>query len=408
MDCPQRSADSELIGDGLHKDTQFKEDLLCLLERSPYLRWPEQDPEMWHRAIFGDDGRIYAATFLLTLLPNVEALSLPACWYYLHDPKFPHVHSIRHVLNIITQRANDDEDKTASLARLTKFRPAPNERFTNYSHMQDMAPFLAIKSVRNFYGDDLAANKEFHNHPFRSVCPTFGLGLEHVELSGCNFGSSEFSDFIKPMSRLKTFRFSHRGIFLDDRDGCAAGAVIAALMAATGQTLEFLTVYSIHDDETIRSKRSTRVTDMTGFKRLKKLTLGTSWLLGPSHRRFANGHGYQSPPCDPAVPSLVDLLPPSITRLRLLTRTMTKSMECLQILFKDYIAEKAVRLLALAAVEVCGFRGRSDGEERISWPEAILLAQNVTGAKLIDEGVSDNIVTELERDFEERFRVSSD
>ena len=66
-----------------------------------------------------------------------------------------------------------------------------------------MAPFLAIKSVRKVYGGNLIINYGYYRYPFTPHYQIFGLGLEHVELADYIFWSSDFSDFIKPMSHLK-------------------------------------------------------------------------------------------------------------------------------------------------------------------------------------------------------------
>ena len=157
-------------------------------------------------------------------------------------------------------------------------------------------------------------------------------------------------------------------------------------MAATGQTLKSLTVYGIDDRDDTTSLIG--VTDLTGFERLKNLTIGASLLSSSPLHRFPKAEPNDVPlwdivipslRWDTAIPHLADLLSPSIARLQLLTGTQKRSMNCLQSLFTDYFAEKAAKLPALADVEICRFRGQSEREEKISisWPEAVILARNV-------------------------------
>ena len=368
-------------------DTQLKNGLLSLLESSTYLRLANQDPQTWLDAILGGFSYVYATTFLLTLLPNVETLSLPARWNYLNDLG-PAADSVWNVLDIITQRANEDIKGTASLAHLSTLGPATNLGHENRHFMQDMAPFLSIRSVRNFHGVHLVVGPIFHKSPFTPRYSNFALGLEYVDLSGCYFGIDEFLDFIKPVSRLKAFRFSCENTYRDLK--VEAGAIITALIAAASETLESLIVYSNNDRGT---KSVTGVTDLTGFKRLKNLTLGISWLSRRplSHLAIAGHHDLLLP--NPTAPRLIDILPPSIARLQLLTGRDRKSLDCLQTLLTDYVAEKAAILPTLASVEIHGFGRWSNGK---TWPQAVLRAQEEANVEVVDKGNSEYITTELD------------
>ena len=350
--------DSNLI-DAFRANAQFKNDLLRLLGSSTYLRLAKQNPQEWLDAILGNRGYLYSATLLLTMLPNVEKLSLPAFWISFPGQK------ASSVLNIITQRANDDKNGTASLGRLSTVGLSTSTR-PGWSHCfqtQDPATFLNITSVREFHGANLLAGYGVSGVPHLTAMPyspNVEMGLQHVELTNCFFKEREFCNFVGSMSRLKTFQFCYGSVFRTGLRIWEAGTVTTALMDAASQTLENLIVYDVADHCT---PRPGEVNDLRGFKNLKNLTLEVS------------------PFFDVPMPRLVDVLPSSIERLQLVVENREAlSLGWLQSLFADYDVEKAAKLPALTDIKVCGFQVlyRLDGTKyRVPKPFSFLKKQEI-------------------------------
>ena len=234
----------------------------------------------------------------------------------------------------------------------------------------------------------MAFDDSYDGPLFDPMYDTFGVNLERVELVGCMFDSKEFSNFIEQMSQLKTLKLVYQtkwhGTIFDCRD---AGEIVPILMAATGSTLEILSLFNLDYGFQVL----TGVADMTGFKKLRELELGTEWLIDFPY--FLNLE----------VPRFVDLLPPSIEKLVLPTGMSALAMKCLQSLFTDFIVEKDTKLPNLTKVTIFGEFMGDDGP---SLPDVLSLALDVAHVKLINEDRSYQV--EFLEDFADRFGVHVD
>jgi hypothetical protein len=107
--------------------------VLQLLKNSSYLQSAGVDPStVLHHLISQHKPAgtaSLAATFLLTLLPNVTTLALPKNWEeserLLYDaPTVEKPLEVRDLLDEIVERANDPSDSTAGLSKLTSILPS--------------------------------------------------------------------------------------------------------------------------------------------------------------------------------------------------------------------------------------------------------------------------------------------
>ena len=379
----------------LCEDSDINAGLSRLLNESPYLRAAGENPAKWLDAILSGQGLRYATTFLLTLLPNVRKLATPANWKHLEagsSPESPETPNIWRVLDVIVKRANDDVTGSASLAKLKSLNPMCIKGYDNRHEMQNVTPFLAIESIREFNGASLIAVDDGHTgYPFDPRYESFGTRLEHIELMGCLFDVKEFTKFIINMSRLRTFKFSYETKWHGCGYDCNAGAIIAALMAATGKTLEVLSLFELACDGTI----FTGVTDMTGFKNLKELELDTTWLSGPPYHQFIGVDGYKIGSIGSEVPRLADLLPPSIMRLKVMSPGHDQAMASQQSLFADFASDRATRLPNLTSVRICPYYFGN----AYSWscPEALTSLQHSGDVQLLPTS------THWQSDYEDAF-----
>ena len=375
----------------LRTDTESNAGLLRLLKESSYLRAAGQDPAVWLDMILNDEGEghKYATTLLLTLLPNVGELAYPAPWNYL-DPE------LWSVLHVIVKRANDSANGTASLAKLRTLKPMDHTNCDYCYPMRNVTLFLAIHSIRKFYGAGLVAiSDEYSNFDIEPCYERFGINLVHIELAACFFDSQGLARFFNHMFRLKTFKFSYTTKWYGRGCNCNAGASVAALIAGTGQTLENLALYNIHH----RGSISTGVTNMTGFEKLKNLELDITWLHGPPYDQFVGIDDVDIKPGEPVVPCLVDLLPSSIEKLQILAGTSVGSMNCLHRLFTDFVSDKCTRLPNLSSVKIRLSRNMSVQ----SFPEVVSSACDSGDVQVVIQ--DKHWQREYEDGFLERFGV---
>ena len=383
-----------------------------LLAQSPYLREEGEDVKAWFDAILKDGEDIqHADTFLLTLLPNVEKLSLPE---HCRDQAIPGkppegTPDIWKVLDVVPRLANTNAAiGTASLSKLKVLEPTASTGYECRYAMQTMTPFLAINSMRKFYGGSLiAVNDSYTGKSFDPRYDTLGSNLEVVELAGCCMTACECAKLTKGMRCLKSFSLSYETKWHGCGHDWSAGQFVAALMAGVGETLEHLSLSLLnHYGELI-----TGVTDLRGFTVLKELELDTGMLPGPP---YTNDMGYDEDLGEeevsgrtPAVPRLLDMLPMSLERLELLTDNDQTSTECLEALFTDFVAEKT-SLPSLAWVMIRrGTSGVTSRTKTVSdvtpLPDALLTACEFAGVNAVDEAKP--VRARFMLTFEDRFGV---
>ena len=271
-----------------------------------------------------------------------------------------------------------------------------------YKHqyeMQNATPFLAIKSVREFYGASLiAVGDGYTGYAFESRYESFGANLQHIVLVASFFDAKEFAKFIKPMSRLKTFRFSYEMKWHACGYDCDAGAIVAALTAATGQTLEILSLQTL--DCSVEIFTGVNVTDMTGFKKLKELELDTAWLEWPPYIQFVRVDDYDIGPGPPQVPRLDDWLPPSNEKLQILAITSEESLYSVRSLFISFLTDQGTRLPNLTSVLLGLY------ETDVSWSCPVDIAALQHSGKMDIVTCWEDWYTEYEGAFVERFGLT--
>ena len=183
-----------------------------LLAQSPYLKQAGLDWQQYFAKIKEEEGPFgrwspHAAVFLLTLLPNVEELTLPS------KLKLEPSELTDKLIDAIVCKARRPSSlpyDRPSLARCTTFEPASLDR---------AKPFLALPCVRKFYSSSCVAIKD--NSRTSSLAQnwpdTFGQALEVVSFPACYIDHVAIADFLRHTPRLKTLGYSHRS--RDDREG---------------------------------------------------------------------------------------------------------------------------------------------------------------------------------------------
>ncbi len=182
--------------------------IVRLLTNSPYLQQAGLDWKEYYAQIEEDlkapRYSQHAAAFLLTLLPNVERLTLPELWK-ANDATDKLIKAV-----ILRAKQSHLPYNRPSLAQITKFGQSgflgPQEQFDfNWA-----IPFLALPRMRSFRGPSCVATDDGHKSiickdPYRR----FGETLEAVHLVSCCINEVGIADFLRHTTRLRTLRYSH-------------------------------------------------------------------------------------------------------------------------------------------------------------------------------------------------------
>lgn len=314
--------------------------LLSLLGNSSYFHHAGYDPErlLDHLVTkFGPENGTsgVAATFLLTLLPNVTTLSLPEEWvtydwgdskdFWERDP----------ALEDLTIRANDPNDPTAGLSKLTSIIPSVASGYDTRWALEMFNPFLSIRTVTSFIaGGCVAVEDGYTGMPFPNPSDeNYGVNIEEVILAGSVVDAEELQKFLERLPKLKHLKISYETKWHGCGHDMDANAIFAAIESTTGDTLESLTfaVHSCYGDVSI-------VKPPKQFTKLKELELDSQVLMG------VNSATTVSP--------LVDLVPASVERFCLLVERMEDYGPKLNRLFEGFVADIGEKLPNLKEVVI--------------------------------------------------------
>lgn len=207
-------------GEGEEEPSEAGKAIRSLLQNSDYLSQINSSPEFvdeWLRRIMmqGDDevdeDRVdYATLFFLTLLPNIETLTLGEHWFRTHS--FETVlapteaerrswaasdeisRSAPELMELIIKRANDETLQGQALAKLRTLNPTRDVDHQTGVEAIAAIPFLALNSMREFYH---ASGKALVNvKPERDYCCNFHIpgADDYQHDSGSDDGNEEVDE----------------------------------------------------------------------------------------------------------------------------------------------------------------------------------------------------------------------
>ncbi|KAH8797372.1 hypothetical protein F5884DRAFT_254564 [Xylogone sp. PMI_703] len=328
--------------------------LLSLLEKSSYL-WEANasatsvlDHSIAHYSREEDGDSKLLSAFLLTLLPNVTKLSLPGAWRDIHSRNWPQL--MPSLFDILVRRANDPYDSAASLSHLTTIYPSCAWGYETYWGLETFTPFLSIKSVRNFYaGGCKAVNDGYTGIPFPIPSyDSFGVGLEVVEIAGACVKSDELRTILSRMPRLRSLKLGYETKWHGCGHNMNAEAIMAAIEDEVGKTLEDLSFSILACYGEIESG----IKSMKNFTRLRDLEFDLKLLVGPEVRAQGDSSMAEQAGSIHKVPSLGDLLPPTIERLCVLVEDLPDPDHHLYKLFAMAAAERNDKIPNLKEITV--------------------------------------------------------
>lgn len=322
-------------------DPHCREAVVKLLANSPHLKQAGLDWKGFHAEIEEDlEKRRYsqrAAAFLLTLLPNVNNITLPRPW----EP----INATDKLLDVIVREAKQSHlpwDGHA-LAQVTRFKNYASQlpgcrRFD----LNKAVPFLALPHVRSLYsfscvaiGDALLAIAS--KDPYRG----YGETLEVVKLTGCCIDEAAIADFLKHTPRLKTLRYSHASKSDFDPQDWDICKFVTAIEREAGSHLEELSI-SIRE---LRGSILPGKASMRGFQRLRQLQFPLE--IAMCNVTFATS---MDPTLDYSEPFIGDLVPASVSLLSLLPSGKDNPEKALDVMFRHFAIKKDSQLPALKKI----------------------------------------------------------
>ncbi|KAL8769566.1 MAG: hypothetical protein Q9209_004498 [Squamulea sp. 1 TL-2023] len=270
-------------------------------------------PELWRKELLaGRSGSDIA--ILLTLLPNLERLLLRA---HRHKSLW------RAQLTDSIMDVNARDAVAGVHYPLSKLQTVIiSETVFAYNKgppIQNLAPFIALPSLRRLVGHDMAADDDLMDYhwPYGS----HQSNLQEFELYNTITTSLQLRRILQPMRHLRAFRYKHSGalgwqvLFLD------TAGYLRSIIDCVGSTLKDLTL-------TPPTKFYTAFESFKGFETLSRLEIRLKLLYGGATTNSPPpGIGLvqmvnsgipdclpqKSPPC----PRLVDILPTTIKGLTL-------------------------------------------------------------------------------------------
>ena len=395
----------------LCRDVNASKNVLKLLEQSSLMQELGLDINLWHREILEEEGALVrhdvstfldlGTTLVLTMLPNVECLSLPPGWGDLDSHCESRNSGYRRIISAIVNENRCTNGHGSSLGRLKELHPSVPTGYDEQIRLQPIAPFLGLPSLKNvFLSSGTAMPWGIRERQFDAVYDDLGATIERMELVGCVMGAAECSELFRAMASLKTLRFHYETKWHGLGHDWEAGDFIASLMSAVGDTLEILSLTIINCYGSISP-----ILTMKGFQRLKDLELDIRLFLGPPFEEYTGGRNQTTDNYPRHVPKLIHVLPKSLETLRLLTTTSKEYQQCLGQLFADLSSAKDDILPHLREIIIQrGVQLRGATRKRPALPKPVRTAMDKCYIRVIEvDGLPQS---EALSAFFERFPVS--
>lgn len=336
--------------------------MLRLLADSPYLKQAGLDWQEFYAKVEEDLQAVrysqHAASFLMTLLPNVETLTLPKRWRPLD--------ATEKLVDAIVRKANQSHlpDYRPSLAQVTRFEPSvslvPQDRFD----LDWVNPFLALPHIVSFRGPScVAIGDDGHKH-IASSNPEAGFGktLITVNLMACCIDEVGIADFLQQTTHLRTFRYSHVSKAHSGPREWNICKFIMAVERKVGSHLEELSVLIRELCGSIAPGKAS----MRGFQRLRKLEfpleIAVCNIIAATACRAAttpkkslvveDGLTDEHHELDDDEPLISDLVPASVSQLSLVSGGTDDHARALDVMFRHFTARKESILPALEEIQL--------------------------------------------------------
>lgn len=294
----------------------------------------------------------HATTFLLTLLPSVERISLPKEWISMD--------ATEHLLDVIAREAKKSHlpHDEPSLARVRECRLKSRQRLWRHRNYDShwARSFLALPRVQGFRGPGCIARvRTVHTYmPSSKVAGSFAITTIHL-LHMCRIDQRGFAEFLKASPSLKWLRYSYAGerTRKPKWDLCK---FVKILEREVGDRLEGFSIAILGSDDLIIPGRVL----LSGFQRLQKLELPTELVICNMTASAIDGMVTAPDESSTTGKRLADyrvpiekehlienLVPTSVSQLSLLSKRADKHAQALEVFFRDFDLRKKTTLYAL-------------------------------------------------------------
>ncbi|MBE7179825.1 MAG: hypothetical protein INR71_01235 [Terriglobus roseus] len=368
--------DAAPAGRRLGRDTAARAALLCFLEPNPYLAGAGFDTQLMleqHLQAMepGMDhmGRLALTPYaldlaVLTLLTNARALAPPRSWDCFEDPPKEDEEERRdgpdlglwRVMDLLVKRAREDPGgRDVALGRLETVLPTRGPGYDSRVGLYWQEPLLALPTLREFYGGGLVALEDgYTGMEFERRYEGSGAALETLWLGGCCVGATEMGRLVRDCKELRHLRGSQECKWHGCGSNWDAGHFLAAVVEATGKTLETLSLAVTFPGQ----GTGTGMVSLKGFEVLRSVELALDYLEGPpvggeDDLAYIEEGGDELVMGDSETPPLCDVLPATVESC-LLWCTAAEHLPVLEMLFRDFDeaawAEKLPRLKSLKVI----------------------------------------------------------
>jgi hypothetical protein len=336
--------------------------VVALFANSTHLKQAGLDWREYYGCMQEELGRSYsqyAAVFVLTLLPNVTTLRLPAAWGRMDDRTQKLVDSIVREArrsHVATNRPSLSQIARFELARIQGFRP---------KQLGELVPFLALPHVRSLHGPEAGGDHRLMLTP-REPCLPWGEMLESAHLLGCCFDEVAISNFLRHTPRLRTLVYSHTtAISSDNQDWDVCKFVTAIEREAWGH-LEELSI----NIRKLKGSITPGKTSLGGFQRLRKLELPLEIAMcniaDAESRATTSDKSITAQDLNTPVPFIANIVPASVSRLSLRSNGTKYHEKALRAMFFDFVARRAISLPVLEELHLfCPDDPKADNAYRL-------------------------------------------
>lgn len=357
---------SLVIPRGFVRDADYREDVIRLFANCPYLEqagldWKEYIAKIKEELNVDTPHRYsqHAAAFILTLLPNIERLTLPRSWKPLG--------ATDKLIDAVIHKSRQSNSLCGrpSLAQITTFEPyvslVPQARF----NLNWASPFLALPHIRSFRGPSCVVM----DHGRKSIISKdpysgFGETLEAVSFVSCCIDEKGIADFLRHTTRLRTLRYSHstkENVGLQCWDICK---FVTAIECELGRHLVELSISIREPFGSIAPGKAS----MRDFARLRQLEFPLDIVMCnittaacrdsiPNESPVECSSDHESD-CDAL--SIGDLVPASVSILSLISHGRDHHDKALDVLFRGFAARKEITLPALKEIHLICPNGADD------------------------------------------------
>ena len=321
--------------------------VLRLFSSSPYLREAGLDWQSFYNTIEEDLQAVrysqHAASFLMTLLPNLETLRLPKRWK-------PDGTSDKLIETIVHRAGMSGKSlNVPSLAQVSELKSSTALVALDSFDLDWISPFLTLPRLRSFRGPScVSVTSDGHCKLMPSIPESgFSKNLVVVDLMACCIDHFGIANFLEYTPHLRMLRYSHMAKVHTSPLEWDICRFINAIKGKVGRSLEELSVSLWSPYGIIGSSQAS----MNGFEQLRLLELPLEMVEYHMAALTASqispmGNGIDEPVEGRSLdsePSYLDLVPDTVRELSLIARGTAGDAKVLKTMF-EHLPEASTAL----------------------------------------------------------------